>query len=498
MFTVQGAAAQSPLSAIDWLSDSITLPEASQDGEAAQPTASLPPEIVVAPLDQAVADSVGLIDPSERGVPRDIWGRSSASDLARAMASLPEPEHAPPALARFLRDLLVMRLTPPVDAMGDESLFLARVDKLLAMGHLADAGRLIEEAGQEEPNRFRRAFDIALLSGTETEACRVIEETPEISPTYPARIFCLARNGNWDVAALTLGNAEVLGILNDSEDKLLLHFLDPELFESEPLPSPPRNPTPLEFRLFEAVGERLPTEPLPVAFATADLTDTVGWRTRLRAAERLAAAGALPVERLLSVYLERKPAASGGIWDRVSAIQTLVAALDRADDSTKLADALPIAWSAAGDASFEAGLARWLAPRLEEYSLDGPAAHVGFEIALLAGRADIARRFASSTREDRFLLAVASGNVGASPPPDDLGRAIVRGLTSPSVGERYQRYLDEGRPGEALLRALATMMEGAAGNPDASADALALLRTLGLEALARQVAVELILTEGAA
>ena len=487
-----------PLSAIDWLSDSVDLPERSATAIQDEPRASLPSTIMVAPLDLPVADSVGLLDPGTYGLSREIWGRSAAADLARAVTSLPDTGRAPPSIGRFVRDLLVMRLSPPVDAMGDESLFLARVDRLLTMGHLGDAAELIEAAGADDPRRFRRAFDIALLTGTETEACRVIERSPEISPTYPARIFCLARNGSWDIAALTLGNAEALGILDDAEDQLLLHFLDPELFESEPLPAPPRNPSPLTFRLFEAVGERLPTEPLPLAFAMADLTDTVGWRARLRAAERLAAARAIPVERLLSVYLERKPAASGGVWERVSAVQGLVSDLDTDDGEGMLAETLPPAWSAARDAGYAAELARWLAPRLEDFDLNGAAAHVAFEIALLAGRVDTARRFASGTREDRFLLALASGQSGAAPPSDDLGRAIVRGLSAPGAGARYQPYLDDGRPGEALLRALSALMEGAAGNPDATTDALALLRALGLGALAQQVAVELVLTEGAA
>lgn len=493
-----GAWAQSPLSAIDWLSDSIDLPEAAAAPAPEPPRGSPPPVISVAPLDQPVPDLVGFVDPSEHGVTPRLWGHSAAADVARAIAALPETDATPPVLKRFLRDLLVMRLDAPIDALGDDSLFLARLDRLLAMGHLQDARRLVTAAGMDEPRRFRRAFDIALLQGTETEACQVIEETPEISPTYPARIFCLARNGNWDVAALTLGNAEALGILSDVEDQLLLHFLDPELFEGEPVPQPPRQITPLTFRLYEAVGERLSTDPLPVAFAMADMTDTVGWKTRLRAAERLAAAGAIPVERLLSVYLERKPAASGSIWDRVDAVQQLVSVLDRGTGGKALASALPPAWAAAQDAGYAAHLAHWLAPRLDGHDLDGPAGHVAFEIALLAGAIDVARGFASGTEEDRFLLALASGQGTAAPTADELGRAVLRGLSALEPGPRYQTYLDDGRPGEALLRAMSVLMDGAAGNPDATADAIALLRALGLEALAQQVAVELVLAEGAA
>lgn len=473
------------------------MPVVEPPAEPQAPAASLPPAITVAPLDAPVPDRAGLIDASRLGIEPGLWGRSSASDLAGAIASLPDVRSAPPSLRRFLHDLLVVRLDPPLDAGEDDSLYLARIDRLLDMGQLASANGLIDAAGSSESQRFRRAFDIALLTGDETEACKTIEVTPEISPTYPTRIFCLARLGQWDVAALTLGNAEALGILSTEEDNLLLHFLDPDLFESEPLPAPPRLPSPLVFRLYEAVGERLSTEQLPVAFAVADLTDTVGWRARLRAAERLAAVGAIPFERLLSVYTERDPAASGGIWDRVEAVQQLLRAVET-DDAALFTEALPVAWKAAGESGFEASFARWISPKLQDRRLDGQAAHVAFEIALLTGRADLAGQFAARTPEDRFLLTIARGERAEAPNGDPLGRAVLRGLSALGPGARYEALITDGRKGEALLSALAVLMDGAAGNPDRAANALALLRTLGLESLARQTAVELLLREGAA
>ena len=491
------AAESAPLSAIDWLSDSIAMPEAPAVPGEQEPSASLPSSITVAPLDAPVPDRAGLISARSLGIAPDLWGRSASLDLASALAALPDARLAPPSLRAFLRDLLIARLDPPINATEDDSLYLARLDRLLELGHLSAAKRLIDAAGAPEPRRFRRAFDIALLSGTEANACQVIEETPDISPTYPARIFCLARGGKWDVAAITLGNAEALGILTPEEDQLLLHFLDPELFEGEALPPPPRLPSPLVFRLYEAVGERLPTDQLPLAFAVADLTDTVGWKTRLRAVERLAAADAVPFERLLSVYTERSAAASGGIWDRVDSMQALLGAVE-SGRAGELVQALPEAWKFAGEARYEAALAHWLAPKLVDSNLDGQAGHVAFEIALLAGRPEIATRFAAKTPEDRFLLAVANGDITAAPDSDPLGRAVLRGLSATGPSQAHQALIDDGRSGEALLSALADLMDSAGGNPDRTANALALLRFLGLDSLARQAAVELLLKEGAA
>ena len=490
------AAEGDPLSAIDWLSDSITLPEDVPPTVVPEPVAP-PSEISVSPLDQPVPDRAGLMDARDLGVPPGLWGRSSAAELAQMIAQLPEAQDAPPSLRVFLHDLMVARLDPPVDAASDQSLYLARIDKLLAMGHLGAANDLITAAGVPEPQRFRRAFDIALLTGTESEACRVIEQTPDISPTYPARVFCLARNGKWDVAALTLGNAEALGILTPEEDKLLLIFLDAELFENEPVPRPPRVPSPLMFRIYEAIGERIPTDQLPVAFAAADLSDTVGWQARLRAIERLAAAGAVSADRLIEVYSERRPAASGGIWDRVAAVRALVDALE-AKDAARVTQTLPEAWAQAKRAGYDAGLAYWAALHLDGIALKGAARHVAFEMALLAWNPVLARQFVGTSVEDRFLMALAEGAGGAEPGNDPLSRAVLRGLAALEPNQRYQALLEDDRAGEAVLQAYAMLSDGAAGNPAGVADALALLRALGLDTLARQVAVELVLKEGAA
>ncbi len=490
------AAESSPLSAIDWLSNSVDLePPALAAPEA--PEATKPPDIQVFSLDAPVADTAGLLDAGDLGLARDLWGRSSAADLARGLAALGDMPDAPPALNRFVVDLISARLDPPIDAAVDDSFFLARVDRLLAMGHLEAAAALIEQAGSTEPQRFRRAFDIALLRGNETQTCEIIEESPDLSPTYPTRIFCLARLGKWDVAALTLGNAETLDILSPREDALLLHFLDPELFEDKPVPPAPRVPSPLLFRLYEAVGERIPTDQLPVAFAVTDLDNTVGWKARLRAAERLAATGAMSFAAMLEVYREREPAASGGIWERVEALQSLDRAVRDADGEA-MARHLPDALSAARAAGYDAGFAGWMVPWLDLLEKTGQAPHLGFEIALLAGNADWAARFANASREDQFLLAIAQGAGSASPGSDPLGRAVLRGLSAFRPGAAYDALIRDDRQGEALFRALSQLSEGAAGNPDATAHSLTLLRKLGLEALARQLAVELVLMDGAA
>ncbi len=454
-----------------------------------------PPSVVVGPLDAATPDRVGLIDARALGLPADLWGGSTAGEIGRLIREMPQIKH--PTLRAFFRDLLVLRLDPPVDAIEDDGLFLTRVDKLLSLGELEAARALIRAAGAPEPQRFRREFDIALLTGTENKACRTIEQTPDISPTFTARVFCLARNGEFDVAALTLGTADALGMLEDREEQLLLRFLDPDLFADEPIPPAPPQPSPLEFRLYEAIGERLDTDRLPVAFAFADQSETVGWKTRIRAAERLARAGVLAPENLVTVLSERKPAASGGAWDRARAIQEFTAVTDGGSQNDPSA-ALQNAWSAALAGGYGSFLSPWMAERLDQVELAPAAQHDAFEIGLWAADPDLARRHAGASASDATLLALAAGRPQEMTAASPLAGAIKRSLSGLPISPTKQRLIDDGRTGHALLQAVRDLSDGAEGDPSAIGGALSLFIHLGLRETAARTALELMLDEAAA
>ncbi|HHB80666.1 MAG TPA: hypothetical protein ENK83_02810, partial [Aliiroseovarius sp.] len=341
-------AQNAPMSAIDWLSDSVATP--------AQPIVAppaLPDEpgvttgvkvdaVSVTPLGRPLPDAVGILPAVVTGLPANLWGPSRPGDVARAIRR--EDADMLPALRDMLYTLLLAELNPP-EAPGSTGydIFLARVDKLLELGAVEQAEALLARAGPDNPEIFRRWFDAALLLGTENQICEVMRATPELSPTFTARAFCLARGGDWNAAVLTLGTGRALGFISEEEDALLARFLDPDLFEGEPPLPVPSAPSPLEFRMFEAIGQAIPTTGLPLAFAQADLRANIGWKARIEAAERLARAGAVPENQLLGLYTERRAAASGGVWDRVAAVQAVDQAL-KANDTQTLTAILPEAW----------------------------------------------------------------------------------------------------------------------------------------------------------
>ncbi|HEX9858386.1 MAG TPA: hypothetical protein VGA75_08520, partial [Paracoccaceae bacterium] len=312
------ARAEAPLSAIDWLSQSVTAaatpaPLANIDEPAVAP-GGLPEDVTVSVLGGPAPDGVGLLPAKVTGLPPALWGMGRTEEIAALITA--ERVDTLPTLQALLITLLLAETEPPADAAGRGVLLLARIDKLLDMGALEHADALLQASGPTSADLFRRSFDVDLLTGTEDRACATMRAAPNLAPTFPARIFCLARAGDWNAAALTLRTAQALGYVTAEEDALLSRFLDPDLYEEEPpLPTPDKL-TPLVWRMLEAIGEPLPTQTLPLAFANAELREQAGWKAQIEAAERLARAGAITPNQLLGLYTARLPAASGGVWDR--------------------------------------------------------------------------------------------------------------------------------------------------------------------------------------
>jgi hypothetical protein len=488
------ARAEAPLSAIDWLSQSVATPAAlPQPQEPAVTGGVVQQDIAVSVLDGPSPDATGLLAPQVTGLPRNLWGLGRTDEIVALIGA--ERIDTLPALQSLLTTLMLAEADPPGDAGGRGVLLLARLDKLLAAGALEQAAALLDAAGSTEPELFRRRFDVALLTGTEDSACAMMRETPQIAPTFPARVFCLARSGDWNAAALTLRTAQALGFVTEDEDALLSRFLDPDLYEGEPPLQKPAKPTPLVWRMFEAIGEPLPTNTLPLAFAQAELRDTAGWKAQIEAAERLARSGAIAPNRLMGLYADRKPAASGGVWDRVLAVQTLDAAL-ASGDAALVAQTLPEAWRVMVAAELEVPFAVLFSPRLQEMALTGQAGALAFRIGLLSpDYAAVAEARSPADPTEAFLIGLATGKLEGRIPPDSLGRAIAPAFLDPRLGSAALGLIEDGRIGEAILTAIDMVGSGLRGDLPRVTEGLAILRTVGLEDAARRTALELMLLE---
>jgi hypothetical protein len=484
--SAQTSWAEEPLSAIDWLKQTPTVTlEIDPTSEPPVDSGGETPEVSVTLLEDTGRDAVGLLPSSVTGLPASLWQESRARTLVDLVGH--QRTDAMPSMQALLYTLLLAEANPPSDAGQDNALLLARVDQLIALGALEQANALLERASPDTPALFERWFDVTLLMGLEDRACAALLPNPHLSPGYAARVFCLARAGDWQAAVLTLNTANLLDLVTDEEDALLLRFLDPELFAEEPLMVTASAPTPLTFRLYEAIGEPLQTATLPRAYAHADLRPTAGWKAQLEAAERLASVGALPENRLLGIYTERLPAASGMIWDRVDALQRFDIAIQQRDPSA-VSNTLPAAWSAMQAARLEIPFANLYGEDLLRLNLSGVAANLARSVALLSPQYEAAAK--AGPRD--FLAGLAMGE-----PPrrgtDPQRQAVADAFHGAGVPQSLSNRLARGHLGEVILQAMDLFAEGAAGDLRALTSALATFRAVGLEDTARRAALQVLI-----
>lgn len=491
------ALAEEPLSAIDWLKEpppiTVAQPLIKPLSEPAVTEGVTVPDVAVMPLDNPRADAVGLLPSSTTGLPRTLWAASTTDTL---VAQLDRISDTPlPAVQALYYTLLLAEADPPGDAGRDARFLRARIDALRHFGAIDAALALIERAGPDTTALFDEWFDLALLTGAENAPCRALAERPDLSDSYATRIFCMARNGDWPTAALTFESARALGALDTHEAGLLAAFLDPEMAGSLSDLPPPRRMTPLIFRLYEAAGTPLPTRNLPREYAVADLRGTMGWKAEIEAAERLARTGALPANRLLGLYTERQPAASGGVWERVRAIQEFDAAM-QAEDTGKIARTLPPVWAAMRDSGLAVAFATLYGARLSVLDLPDNSG-LAHEIALLSPDYESAAVAPGlQTRRQRFLAGLARGAPQAGLAETAAERAIAAAFATTEAPRDHAAPLSLGRLGETIL-AVAGQLQGVRpGDARRLETALATLRVLGLEDVARRAALQILLLQG--
>ncbi|WP_296641556.1 hypothetical protein [Roseinatronobacter sp.] len=496
-----------PLSAIDWLEQALTQPI----GPAAPPRQTMPqslPEpsaqtdmpaeaesgqITSRPLTKSTLDSTGLFAAARIGLPHDVWGGSTLDNVIAAIAR--QTPDMVPAAQRLLLRLLLAEFAPPQlnadDMVGQ--LLAARLDKLIEIGALEQATQLLETASGQTAALNARAFDIALLLGEEDRACTRLQGQLFAENGEAARIFCFARQGEWQSAYAALGAARALGGLDHSEADLLARFLEEE--DGTPSLAPPQDLTPMGWRILEALGEPVGTGTLPVAFAHADLRGTSGWRAQIDAAERLTRTGVMQPGRLMGIYTHRRAAASGGVWDRVRAVQALDDALDQGD-TTAISAALIRAWPLFEQIELDSAFARIVAERIAPHNLTGTAVMLQWTVLLLAEeRLDRAAQIAPDTATSRLAMALALGDSLPTASAGSIGPVIAAAFAEPALPQPQSLWLRNDERGRLVLDALAQIAGATQGDMLAAERGLATLLALGLTQDARQIALELLLLD---
>ncbi|MEM7438388.1 MAG: hypothetical protein AAF393_02235 [Pseudomonadota bacterium] len=477
----------------EWLSDVVTPNLGTTRSSKSELSGLTTEQIEVQPLDSSTAAPMGVLPPDQSGIPTDIWGDSDADTIARLIT--PHLPSALPAVTAFWQRLALAETLPPAGAGGPGEVLRARVDHLLNAGALDQAEALLQIASPLTPPLFQRAFDVGLLTERADNACRIMRNEPNLSPGIKARIFCLARSGDWAAAALTLRTAETLGQVSGEEAALMSRYLDPELFEDEPEPPPARTLSALDFTMREILALPRARGTLPLAFLHVDLDNTTPWRARVLATERLVRSQALAPRRLLELYQEGRPAASGGVWVRVDAVQKLLKAMDQGDPAI-VSEALITAYRALSEAKLGFALAPLAAEELRDVPLDGRADRLRFDLWLMApGYAELVWDHQPGSPQEELLQAVALSRFNNATPHSDLAAAVIAGLTRSEQRGTLIWAVDDNRRGEAILKALATLVRTRHADPVALEIALVVLRRSGLKDEARRIALQALLAE---
>ena len=518
-----GFAQGDPLSAIDWLSQPATalspnetvpslagqrLPQQPSSGQsAAQQSATRAPsqkndepaiaETAISPGVETVVlgapgrSAVGLLNPARVGLPSDLWKKSNADLLIELVDQI---DLSVPSLARLMQVLLLAEADGPI---GDGNAFLAaRLKRLFDIGAVESSQALLERAGIDDPVLFAQWSELALLNGSGTHMCQTLGDKPELSQDVVLKIYCTAQMGDWNRAATVLQTASALGDLKPRQAQLMAQFLDPDLAESQPVPLPPVRPSALTYRIYEAVGDPLPSLSLPLPFATLDLNGDNGWKPQLEAAERLARSGALPPNQLLGIYSLREPAASGGIWDRIEAFQTFENTLKTGPDS-RVGTALEDIWPQMASAGLTVTFAELFAENLSKRDLKGRAKRITERMIFLSpDYENLGPAHVSDTAEGRFLTAIAMGIEPTEPYPDlPHAATVAAAFSGQAAPDSLIEQAHDGKIGEVILQSIALFSIGAEGKSRALGESLATFRALGLEDIARRAALELMLLD---
>ncbi|SOH93627.1 hypothetical protein SAMN06273572_102304 [Monaibacterium marinum] len=433
--------------------------------------------------------ALGLLPSRATGLPTNLWASSTAQRLVNNIGNL-HGTGTPSSRALFER-LMLAEAIPPQGDTGD--VLAARIEALLTLGSLDAAEAMLARAPLDASDQeiVALALDVAALTNRSGPACARLAARPGLSPGLSHTIWCKARHGEWMIARLTLETAIALEQFDSVTADHLRWFLDNEAFPPEtqlPLPDPV---TALTFALRESTGQLRPSGPLPLAWLDGDLSGNHTLRARISAAEALSRGGVLPASVLFSTYRAGAPAASGGIWGRMHAVQDLDEALLTRDPTTVLA-ALHEMDSQIAPLGLRAAAAREYGASLGAIPV-GEADDLMARYMLLDGRSAGARAWMPDPAplSDRIALAIQIQPLAEIPQEpiqrdrDILAYAIYAAFSAPA-----DTPFPPGATGTRLLDALRILDAGTGVEPDDLRRALILLRRAGQDILARDIAVE--------
>ena len=268
---------------------------------------SAKPGIQVGALDAIDPDAAGALLPGIEPFSSDFWAGSRRS---RIEALLPRLPAAVPSVSmrRLALALLTSPAQPPAGQGEVGALVLARVGGLVAMGARDAALALLENAGPEGGQTLgARIENDRLLAALDLDAAceRILGKAGRAGDGYwrRVRILCQAHAGLIEAATLGL---ELLLETDAEPDQEFDDAIYAMAGLAEPVVDPLADPSPLRVAAWRLAQFAIPVE--TVSRAAPDVLPSIAGApeslpgTRLLAAERAEAAGALSNKALRDLY----------------------------------------------------------------------------------------------------------------------------------------------------------------------------------------------------
>ena len=286
--------------------DSVVGTEDNDATDSAVP-ASADSDIQVGALEAIDPDAAGVPLPGIEPFPGDIWSGSRRSRIEGLLSRLPVA--APSfAMRRLALGLLASPAQPPAGEGEAGTLALARAERLVAMGARDAALALLERAGPVGGQSLAaRIENDRLLAALDLDAAcaQILGKAGRAGDGYwrRVRILCQAHAGLIEAATLGL---ELLLETDTAPDQVFDDTIYAMAGLAEPVVDSLADPTPLRVAAWRLAQLPIPAE--VVARAAPDLLPAIVGApesmpgTRLLAAERAEATGALPIEALRDLY----------------------------------------------------------------------------------------------------------------------------------------------------------------------------------------------------
>lgn len=247
-------------------------------------------------------------EPPEPFTPPLGTGRGNDLSLTERLLPALPVETASPAMYNLMRRLLLSDMAAPAGEGPNGDLVAGRVERLLAMGEIDAAFEILEASPLVEVNErvARRFIEALFYADNNTDACTEVRNRIR---RYRAAfwrqsfVFCQALAGETDKAAL---GAEVLHEEGMVEDAAFFTLIDAVMGNPEARINSLSDPTPLQIAMLRASRQPFPEDAAgstkPAVLQTLAMSPNANRETRLFAAERVVAGGALPVPVLVQLY----------------------------------------------------------------------------------------------------------------------------------------------------------------------------------------------------